>query len=112
MKKLELNSKCMQFKIKLQNTGSVVLHIYREWTIPDCPNKLFCANQGEEEMWAVLGRDGQLMSEQETLLYLEVMMMIPMYQWWGGKVCSNGYGGAYRCAWLPRESELMFVIRG
>jgi hypothetical protein len=27
-------------------------------------------------MWAVLGRDGQLMSEQETLLYLEVMMMM------------------------------------
>jgi hypothetical protein len=26
-------------------------------------------------MWAVLGRDGQVMSEQETLLYLEVMMM-------------------------------------
>jgi hypothetical protein len=32
--------------------------------------------QGEEEMWAVLGRDGQLMSEQETLLYLEVMMIM------------------------------------
>jgi hypothetical protein len=76
MKKLELNSKCMQFKIKLQNTGSVCLHNYREWTIPDCPNKLFYTNQGEEEMWAVLGRDGQLMSEQEILLYLEVMMMM------------------------------------
>jgi hypothetical protein len=42
MKKLGLYSKCMQFKIKWQNTGSVGLHIYREWTIPDCPNKLFC----------------------------------------------------------------------
>jgi hypothetical protein len=70
----------MQFKIKLQNTGSVGLHIYREWTIPDCPNKLFYTNQGEEEMWDVLGRDGQLMSEQETLLYLEVMMMIFVHQ--------------------------------
>jgi hypothetical protein len=29
-----------------------------------------------EEIWAVLGRDGQLMSEQETLLYPEVMMMM------------------------------------
>jgi hypothetical protein len=48
MKKLELNSKCMKFKIKLQNTGSVGLHIYREWTIPDCPNKLFYKNQGEK----------------------------------------------------------------
>jgi hypothetical protein len=76
MKKLELNSKCVQFKIKLQNTGSVGLHIYREWTIPDCPNKLFYTNQGEEETWAVLGRDGQLMSEQETLLYPEVIMMM------------------------------------
>jgi hypothetical protein len=76
MKKLELNSKCMQFKIKLQNTGSVGLHIYREWTIPDCQDKLFYTNQGEEDMWAVLGRDGQLMSEQETLLYLEMMMMM------------------------------------
>jgi hypothetical protein len=75
MKKLELNSKCMQFKIKLRNTGSVGLHIYREWTIPDCPNKLFYTNQGEEEMWDVLGSDGQLMSEQKTLLYLEVMIM-------------------------------------
>jgi hypothetical protein len=37
---------------------------------------LYNTNQGEEEMWAVLGRDGQLMSEQETLLYLEVMMML------------------------------------
>jgi hypothetical protein len=27
-------------------------------------------------MWVVLGRDGQLMSEQETLLYFEVMMMM------------------------------------
>jgi hypothetical protein len=76
MKKLELNSKCMQFKIKLQNSGSVGLHIYREWTIPDCPNKLFYTNQGEEEIWAVLGIDGQLMSEQETLLYPEVMMIM------------------------------------
>jgi hypothetical protein len=76
MKKLELNSKCMQFKIKFQNTGSVGLHIYRELTIPECPNKLFYTNQGEEDMWAVLGRDGQLMSEQETLLYPEVMMMV------------------------------------
>jgi hypothetical protein len=74
MKNLEPNSKCVQFKIKLQNTGSVGLHIYREWTIPYCPNKLFYTNQ--EEMWAVLGRDGQLMSEQETLLYPEVMMMM------------------------------------
>jgi AMMECR1 domain-containing protein len=41
----------------------------------ECPNKLFYTNQGEGEMWAVLGRDGQLMSEQETLLYPEVMMM-------------------------------------
>jgi hypothetical protein len=32
----------------------------------------------EEDMWAVLGRDGQLMSEQETLLYSEVMMMMMM----------------------------------
>jgi hypothetical protein len=32
------------------------------------------------KMWAVLGRDGQLMSEQETLLYLEVMMMMMMMQ--------------------------------
>jgi hypothetical protein len=68
----------MQFKIKLQNAGSVGLHIYRQWTIPDCPNKLFYTNQGEEEIWAVLGRDGQLVSEQETLLYLEVMMMMMM----------------------------------
>jgi hypothetical protein len=66
----------MQFKIKLKNTGSVGLHIYREWTIPDCPNKFFYTNQGEEEMWDVLGRDGQLMSEQETLLYPEVMKMM------------------------------------
>jgi hypothetical protein len=65
----------MQFKIKLHNTGSVALHIYRERTIPDCPNKLFYIHQGEEDMWAVIGRDGQLMSEQETLLYLEVMMI-------------------------------------
>jgi hypothetical protein len=76
MKKLELKWKCMQFKIKLQNTGSVGLHIYREWIIPDCRNKLFYTNQGEGEMWAVIGRDGQLMSEQETLLYPEVMMMM------------------------------------
>jgi hypothetical protein len=26
-------------------------------------------------MWPVLGRDGQLMSEQDTLLYPEMMMM-------------------------------------
>jgi hypothetical protein len=63
----------MQFKIKLQNAGSVGLHIYREWTIPDCPNKPFYINQGEEDMWAFLARDGQLISEQETLLYPEVM---------------------------------------
>jgi hypothetical protein len=68
----------MQFKIQLQNTGSVGPHIYREWTIPDCPNKLFYTSQGEGEMWAVLGRDGQLMSEQETLLYTEVMKMMMM----------------------------------
>jgi hypothetical protein len=36
--------------IIIQNTGSVGLHIYREWTIPDCPNKLLYTNQGEEEM--------------------------------------------------------------
>jgi hypothetical protein len=66
----------MQFKIKLQNTGSVGLHMYREWTIPDCPKKFFYTNPGEKEIWAVLGRDGQLMSEQETLLYLEVMIMM------------------------------------
>jgi hypothetical protein len=65
----------MQFKIKLQNKVSVGLHIYREWTIPDFTNKLFYTNQGEEEMWAVLGRDGQLMSEQGTLLYPEAMMI-------------------------------------
>jgi hypothetical protein len=59
-KKLQYTMK----KIKLQNTGSVGLHIHREWTIPDCPNKLFYTNQGEEEMWAVLGRDGQLMSDR------------------------------------------------
>jgi hypothetical protein len=29
-------------------------------------------------MWAILGRDGQLMSEQETLLHPEVMMMTMM----------------------------------
>jgi hypothetical protein len=29
-------------------------------------------------MWAVLGRDGQLISEQETFLYLEVIMMMMM----------------------------------
>jgi hypothetical protein len=52
--------------------------IYREWTIPDCPNKLFYTKQGVGEMWVVLGRDGQLMSEQETLLYPEVMMMMTM----------------------------------
>jgi hypothetical protein len=57
---------------------SVGLHIHRDWTIPDCPNKLFYTNQ-EEEMWAILGRDGQLMSEQETLLYPVVMMMMMMY---------------------------------
>jgi hypothetical protein len=74
--RIQVYSKCMQFKIKLQNTGSVGLHIYREWTIPDFPNKLFYTNQGEEDMWVVLGRDGQPMSEQETLLYLEVMMMM------------------------------------
>jgi hypothetical protein len=44
-------------------------------TIKPCPNKLFYTKQGEEETWAVLERDGQLMSEQETLLYPEVMMM-------------------------------------
>jgi hypothetical protein len=32
-------------------------------------------------MWAVLGRDGQLMSEQGTLLYPEVMMMMMMTFW-------------------------------
>jgi hypothetical protein len=66
----------LQFKIKLQNTRSVGLHIYRECTIPDCPNKLFYTNQGEEEMWAVLGRDGQLKTKQETILYPEVMIII------------------------------------
>jgi hypothetical protein len=55
---------------------TVGLHIYRERTIPDCPNKFFYTNQGEEDMWAVLVRDGQLMSEQGTFLYPEVMMMI------------------------------------
>jgi hypothetical protein len=39
------------------------------------PKQALYTNQGAEETWAVLGRDGQLMSEQETLVYLEVMMM-------------------------------------
>jgi hypothetical protein len=30
---------------------------------------------GRRNMWAVLGKDGQLMSEKETLLYPEVMMI-------------------------------------
>jgi hypothetical protein len=68
----------MDFVTLTHRTGYVGPHIYREWTIPDCPNKFVYTNQGEEEMWAVLGRDGQLMTEQETLLYPEVMMMIMM----------------------------------
>jgi hypothetical protein len=37
-------------------------------------------------MWAVLERDGQLMSEQETLLYPEVMMMTKRKTRWAGDV--------------------------
>jgi hypothetical protein len=52
---------------------------YRIRWCAHCPNKLFYTNQGKEEMWSVLGTDGQLMSKQETLLYPEVMMMMLYY---------------------------------
>jgi hypothetical protein len=40
------------------------------------PKQVLLYKPREEEIWAVLGRDGQLMSEEETLLYPEVLIMM------------------------------------
>jgi hypothetical protein len=61
-------------------------------------------------MWAVLGRDGQLMSEQETPLYLEVKMMMKNETVTAGRRKLHIEGIKYilnksKLSWQPNEGE-------
>jgi hypothetical protein len=72
---------------------------------------LYCLVRGGGGGGVILGVTTEVIVEQ----YLFFPMLYSQYQWWGGKVCSNGHGGwergCYMRGWpLPNISVLQSVV--